>query len=206
MTNALHSSIHQMAADFASLVLNAMRGATLDDILSETQAPGARRGSPAPVPARRGPGRPRREASAESAAESAPAAGPKGRRGGRSSRGGRLGRRSPGDIARVVGRIVDLLASHPAGLRAEQIRATLDLQAKELPRPITEALASRKIHKVGEKRATTYFASSGRGKAPATKAGRSDGNAAKRKAGRPAKKRSTRRAKASGGGESAKES
>jgi hypothetical protein len=49
-------------------------------------------------------------------------------------------------------------------MRAEQIRSALGVDPRELPRPLAEALASRKIAKAGQKRATTYFA---KGLAPA---------------------------------------
>jgi hypothetical protein len=78
------------------------------------------------------------------------------RRGGR-AKSERLGRRSADDISALVDRIVDLLAKSPEGLRAEQIRESLDLEAKELPRPLAEALSSRRIGKSGQKRATTYY-------------------------------------------------
>jgi len=162
MSNALRNSIQHLAADFASAVLKAIRGASLEDILTESQATGATHAAVAP---RRGPGRPRRNPVAAPASAPAAAPAPAARK---SARNGRLGRRSPSDIANVVKRIVELLDSHPAGLRAEQIRTSLGLQSKELPRPITEALDSNKISKVGEKRATTYFAGRGRsGAAPA---------------------------------------
>jgi len=189
MTNALRNSIHQMAADFASSVLKAIRGASLEDILTESQAGGSGHAAPA---VRRGPGRPRRNPlPAAHAAPAARAASPG--RPARAARSGRLGRRSPADIANVIKRIVGLLESHPNGLRAEQIRASLSLQAKELPRPIADALAGHKISKVGEKRATTYFAGRRGGSATAVKAAK-PGKPAKRakrggkRRGRPAKK------------------
>jgi hypothetical protein len=185
MSNALRSSIHQMAADFASAVLKAIRGASLEDILTESQA-GATGGAHTAAP-RRGPGRPRRNAAPAAAPASVTHAAPVVRNAGRparASRNGRLGRRSPSDIANVVKRIVELLESNPSGLRAEQIRTKLSLQSKELPRPIAEALGGHKISKVGEKRATTYFAGRGRGAVapaakgkPAKKAGKRGGKA-----------------------------
>jgi hypothetical protein len=59
----------------------------------------------------------------------------------------------------MVDDIVTLLGKHPEGLRSEQIRAELDCQAKELPRPLADALEAGRISKSGQKRATTYFAS-----------------------------------------------
>ena len=100
--------------------------------------------------------------------------------------------------------IVGLLSDNPAGLRAEQIRQKLGLQAKELPRPLKEGLEGGRLSKVGRKRATTYFAgagSSGASKrrkpaAGAPRAGRGRARAAKA-GGAQAKKR--RRSKGSKG-------
>lgn len=75
---------------------------------------------------------------------------------------GRLARRSDEDIAKVVERIVTLVKGNPDGLRAEQIREELGLEAKEIARPIADALSSRQIKKSGNKRATTYFAAAGK--------------------------------------------
>jgi len=61
------------------------------------------------------------------------------------------------DIAALVNEIVALVAQHPEGLRAEQIREALSLEAKELPRPLNDAVASGRLKKSGQKRATTYF-------------------------------------------------
>lgn len=95
---------------------------------------------------------------------------------------GRLGRRSEEDIAAVVGEIVTLLKKNPGGMRAEDIRVALELQAKELPRPLADAISSKQIKKTGEKRATTYFvgAKAGGASKPAKKA-------AAKKSAKPAK-------------------
>ena len=141
----LRSTIEALASQFASSVLEALRSASIDELV---QVAGA---SSAP---RRGPGRPRAAASAPSAAsaaveaEDAPSAGARGRRG----RGGRLGRRSAGDISRMIELIVGALQKAGEGLRAEQIRETLGVEAKELPRPLAEAISSGRITKSGQKR------------------------------------------------------
>ena len=132
MTSTLRSTLNELATEFASNVLRAIRGASLEEILSETGGGPATRGR---------------------APRAASAASPRA-----AKRGGRLARRSSGDIASVVNKIVGLLEKHQAGLRAEEIRSKLNLQAKELPRPIAEALAKKRIVKEGQKRATTYFA------------------------------------------------
>jgi uncharacterized Zn finger protein len=70
----------------------------------------------------------------------------------------RPGLRSAADVADMVDRIVELLKGSKTGLRAEQIRAALGVQARDLPRPIAAALDSRRVRKKGQKRATTYLA------------------------------------------------
>jgi|SRR5580692_376479 hypothetical protein len=126
----LRSSIHSLAQTFAAGVLEAIRSASLEEILGETSAPKRGPGRPA---GRRGPGRPP----------------------GSSSK--RLARRSAKDIAKVTTSIVALVKKHPKGLRAEQIRAELGIAKKEWMRPLGLALASKKLTKKGEKRSTTYF-------------------------------------------------
>jgi hypothetical protein len=133
MTSTLRSTLNELATEFATNVLHAIRGASLEEILNETGGgPGSKGRAPRAV-----------------AAAATPRA---------TKRSGRLARRSSGDIASVVNKIVGLLEKHQAGLRAEEIRSKLNLQAKELPRPIAEALAKKRIVKEGQKRATTYFA------------------------------------------------
>jgi len=91
---------------------------------------------------------------------------------GRAARGsGRLPRRSAEDIGRVLERIAGLLRAAPKGLRAEEIRQRLNLLSKELPRPLKEGLATGRLGKSGNKRATTYFLKGG-GAPAARKAGR----------------------------------
>lgn len=146
MTNSLRNTIADLAASFASSILDAIRQMSLDEILAETHGGGATRNAP------RAAGK---VAKAAKAAPVATAAAPAGKR---KRKGGRLERRSAGDITALVGRIVSVLEAKPSGLRAEQIRDALGLESKELPRPLAEALQSRRIVKTGKKRATTYFA------------------------------------------------
>jgi hypothetical protein len=194
----LRTTLDHLASVFASSVLDAIRGASLQEILAESASGGARRG-----------GRSRLDAGlSESHPLHLPQVGAPSSPAGARRRRGRLARRSAGDISQIVDSIVSLLERRPDGLRAEQIRAELGLEAKELPRPIAEALASKRINKQGQKRATTYFA---RGTAPraATKAagataggasgrGRGAKKAAAAKRGRPAGKRAGKTAKKAG--------
>jgi len=132
MSNSLRGRLNTLASSFASSVLEVIRGVSLDQLIAESSG-GARKG---------GPGAPVRAVQPTGAAP---------------RRRGRLPRRSAGDIERVVERIVSLVKRHPGGLRAEQIRDQLGLEAKELPRPLKEALDTGSLQKSGQKRATTYF-------------------------------------------------
>jgi uncharacterized Zn finger protein len=68
-------------------------------------------------------------------------------------------RRTTGDLEILADRIVGVVAAHPkTGLRAEEIRRVLGVRPSELVRPIAALLLSRRLRKVGVKRATTYFA------------------------------------------------
>jgi hypothetical protein len=173
MSAPLRQHLGELASSFAASVLDVIRGASLEELLAESSSDRRR---PAPhAPAGDGPARPTRR------------------------RGGRLPRRSAGDIDQVVERIVALVRQSPKGLRAEQIRAKLDLQAKELPRPLKEALDSGRLAKSGQKRATTYFlkGAGAPGKAngrPRRKASRSASGAGRRARRAPAARRGRVRA------------
>lgn len=157
----LRSTIESLASHFATSVIGALRGASLDELLDVAHGT-AGVGS-----------RPRGRVVAAAAMETSAA---KPARAGRPrGRGGRLGRRSATDIADMIEAIVQLLQKNPSGLRAEQIRESLGVEAKELPRPLADALEQNRVTKTGQKRATTYFAGSG------------DSGGAKRRSGAPAK-------------------
>ncbi len=102
-------------------------------------------------------------------------------------------RRSAADIAGFIDRIVDLVKASPKGLRAEQIREGLGVQAKELPRPLKEAVDGGRLGKSGQKRATTYFLKGGapspRPAAPARKAAKKAKRGGARKTAKKAAKK-----------------
>jgi hypothetical protein len=130
MATALHYRLAALADSFANAVLDAIRGAPLEELLGGTSAgrPSAVRHS-TPTP-----------------------------RSARASSSGRLKRRSDEDIAKALEEIQGLLKRHKDGLRAEQLRKSLQMQSKEMPRVLAEGLAKRKLKKKGQKRATTYYA------------------------------------------------
>src|SRR4051812_39840636 len=116
--SSLRAQIDRLASEFAANIIATLRGASIDDISTVT-------GNRAGGAARRG----------------RPVGGGENGGGARRARGGRLGRRTADDIGRMIERISALLASNASGMRAEQIREALDVEAKELPRPLADALA-----------------------------------------------------------------
>jgi hypothetical protein len=128
----LRSQLTDLASNFSDAVIEAIRTTSLEELLSES---GSR------------PRTVRTEAAPKLAVKAVRATSP-----------GRLARRSADDIAAELDRIVALVQKHRDGLRAEQIRTELGMQAKELPRVLKEGLNARKLRSKGQKRATTYFA------------------------------------------------
>jgi hypothetical protein len=126
----LRSQLDSLAASFASAVVDAIRGASLHELVASDG-----RAAPGPRPA---------------ASPAAKAIGAK------TTRSGRLKRRSSEDIGMVLDQVVALVKKNKDGLRAEQIRTELSLQAKELPRVLKEGLRSKRLRKAGQKRATVY--------------------------------------------------
>ncbi|MBX3210168.1 MAG: hypothetical protein KF764_34370 [Labilithrix sp.] len=123
----LRQIIESHAQQFAAAIVQALRSASLDELVAITG--GAGRGASAGTS-------------------------PKARKG----KDGRLGRRSQEDIEATLKKIVSVLVKHPEGLRSEQIKAALQLDTREMPRPIAEGLSSGILNKSGNKRATVYTA------------------------------------------------
>lgn len=136
--STLRSQLDALAASFANAIVDAIRGASLHELVAsdEHSAP-AFRAAGAPLPP-------------ISAGRSLPAT--------KTTRTGRLKRRNSDDIGQVLDQIVALVKSSRDGLRAEQIRAELGLQSKELPRVLKAGLSAKRLRKTGQKRATVYSA------------------------------------------------
>ena len=134
----LRSQLDALAANFASQIMASLRGASLHDLVGRTaDVPAAGNGRRA-----RGGGR-QPEALPVSAKPRKP---------------GRLPRRSAEEIAETLNKIVLLVKTQKNGMRAEEIRSKLGMQAKEMPRILKEGLSKKKLTSKGNKRATTYFA------------------------------------------------
>jgi hypothetical protein len=139
--STFQTQIQDLAASFVDQVVNAIRGSSLQELLS----PGGREVKN---------GRKVRSM----AEDAAPAMGASAAARKRPRAPGRLPRRSQDEIKAGLGEIVGLLQKHKDGLRAEQIRSNLGLQSKEMPRILKEGISTRVLRSKGQKRATTYFA------------------------------------------------
>jgi hypothetical protein len=137
---SLRSALNDLASEFAASVLAAVRGASLDELIAEGGG------------ARRGPGRPAKAVATNGESKPAAPAKSSGRR------SGRLPRRSGEDIAKALDQVVALVKKNKNGLRAEEIRANLGMDSKEMPRVLKEGLSTKKLKAKGQKRATTYTA------------------------------------------------
>ncbi|OJY16260.1 MAG: hypothetical protein BGO98_40415 [Myxococcales bacterium 68-20] len=138
----LQQTIEAHAQKFALALVDALRSASLDELASVTG------GLTAAAPSRAA-----RSEKTNGATTAAPKVTKK-----VSKKAGRLGRRSPDDIAKTLDQIVAVVAKHAEGLRAEQIKAALNLDTREMPRPLAEGLKSGVLKKSGQKRATVYTA------------------------------------------------
>ncbi len=163
MSTSLRRQLDDLASTFTLGVLHAIRSASIEDLLAES---GGRR----------------------SAARAIAAAAGSSSLGRARHRTGRLPRRSAADIGQVIDRIVALVKQSPKGMRAEQIRQKLDMQAKEMPRPLKEAVEAGRLSKSGQKRATTYVARGGAAGRSSTRKAPSTRKAAKARRAGPARK------------------
>jgi hypothetical protein len=137
---SLRSTLTALAENFAASVLEAMRAASLDDLLSES---GARGGRAADRPAAVG---------AHDDEENVPPARARRPAPGRPPRG------PAEDLQKTLDLLSKLLKSHPKGLRAEEIQQMLGISARGTSRLLKQGLATKKLASKGTKKATTYLA------------------------------------------------
>jgi hypothetical protein len=123
VASSVEEAIRERASEFAEGLLEALRSASLSDIVGG--------GTPELPPARRAPARrePRRKGV----------------------------RRSDTEINDLAEEIVDLCKKHPDGVKAEEMRAVLKVENRDLQRPIFLLLKRGTVKKTGQKRATLYF-------------------------------------------------
>jgi len=140
--STLRSQLNALASSFAEQVIAAIRGGSLNDLVAS--GGGTSTGNHRPARKVAGGG-----------GQPDPLSVPPSPKTGKN---GRLARRSDDEIAATLNKIVLLVKTQKAGLRAEEIRTKLGLQAKEMPRILKEGLSKKKLSSKGQRRATTYFA------------------------------------------------
>ena len=139
MPTSLRSQLDSLASDFAGQIVAAIRTASLHEIVGA--------GSNGASVVRR----PRVVAGGGGQADPLMVHPTRGKN-------GRLPRRSAEEIQAALNKIVLLVKTQKNGLRAEEIRSKLGMEAKEMPRILKEGVAKKKLTSKGQKRATTYFA------------------------------------------------
>ncbi len=160
MQDAVQGLAENLAADF----INAVSESTFEEFMAATgngskKVKRKSKGSKRAAAGKRGKARGARKAK-KPARRAAPAKKP--------AASGRLQRRSNEEIEEVVGQVVKVLRRSPEGMRSEQIRDKLGLDAREIPRVLKVGVALGTVKVLsGQKRSTTYGV--GRGKAKAKK-------------------------------------
>ncbi len=99
-------------------------------------------------------------------------------------RGG--GKRTPEELEQTAAALYAHIEANP-GQRMEEIARALNSTTRDLALPVKKLLAERRIRTEGQKRATRYYSSSGRGAAKGRPARRPGRPARKRRGGRKAK-------------------
>lgn len=144
--STLRTAIQELANSFIEEVLTAIRNGSLQDLVGDGGwGSSGRSVAPKALPSL---GLAHKAVSERHAAPAPNAA----------RANGRLRRRSDEEIAATLQKIVLLVKTQKAGLRAEEIRTKLGLQAKEMPRILKQGVSTKKLTSKGQKRATTYFA------------------------------------------------
>ena len=134
----LAATIQALSADFATNIVAAIRQASLSELMGGLETHVTK-----PAKAPKEPAAPR------------------------ARKAGRLPRRSLEDLNAMADRIVQAVSESSGGLRAEKIRAELGIAPNELARPLSVALADKRLTKIGHKRATIYIAATAKPAKPA---------------------------------------
>jgi hypothetical protein len=161
MSTPLQSALSSISEEFAQKVFELIRSSFIAELGNVTLSPGA-------APALR---------ARKTAPKAAPKAAAPKAKSEPAKKGGakevRLARRSPESIAKALDSIVGLLQKK-GGIGSEEIQKTLGLARNEIARPIALGISTGALRKVGEKRATKYYAGGARAsskKAEAVKKG-----------------------------------
>lgn len=141
MSNALVVELEAISRTFAAAVVDAMKRASLADILEASGSRSAARPANAPTastPAKRGPGRPRKDASPDAAPT-------------------RRVRGNPSAKLAAVNAIVAYVKAHP-GQPGEVIRKAVGLDRARWSPALRHCIDAQLLSRRGEKRAAKYWA------------------------------------------------
>jgi hypothetical protein len=154
MPTTIEQTIQELASQFVHSVLQALSGASLQELSALAGDNGGwRRGSSSSSGAR-GRGRGRGRAAAAPVAAKEPA-------GGRGRRGGRRHRRSSEDVSDLAEKVSQFVRESNGNVAVSDIAKGLGVSTQDITRPVAIALSAGKIYKEGEKRLTRYFAAEG---------------------------------------------
>jgi hypothetical protein len=143
--STLRSQLQDLAASFAEQVLSVIRSGSIQDLHLDGGSASSGRSSRADSPRAFASSGAAHRAMTERSTAALKA-------------NARLPRRSADEIAALLNKVVLLVKTHKGGMRAEDIRSRLGMQAKEMPRILKEGVSKKKLSAKGQKRATTYYA------------------------------------------------
>jgi hypothetical protein len=108
------------------------------------------------APARRGPGRPRKNAAAGPIAAAAPAGTASSAPAGKRGRKGKRAKRSSADVDATAAALLTYVAANE-GQSIEQIGKGMGVATKELKLPVIKLMEAKKLKTKGQRRGTKYF-------------------------------------------------
>ncbi len=138
----INQQIEQRIQTFVTVLSGLVRAAAMDAV----QAALGGNAHPAAPAAKRGPGRPKKNAAPAAKSGRAPKA-----------KGGTRGRRTPAQIEAIVDDVLSYIKAHP-GMRSEKIRAGMKIDRPALRDALDRLGDAKKIKMKGVKRAATYTA------------------------------------------------
>jgi hypothetical protein len=157
MTPMSTSSVDRQIQDRIQSFVAELSGLVRQSALEAVQAA---LGGGVAAPARRGPGRPRKNAAAGPIAAAAPAgadgsksAAPAGNRG----RKGKRAKRSSADVDATAAALLTYVAANE-GQSIEQIGKGMGVATKGLKLPVIKLMEAKKLNTKGQRRGTKYFA------------------------------------------------
>lgn len=155
---SIEQTIQDLASQFVHNVLQALAGASLQELSALTSASSSsgRRSSNNSAAAAPSRGRGRGRGRAPAPAPKEIPASTRGRR------GGRRVRRSSEDVSKLADEVVDFVSQSGGNVAVSEIAKAIGVTTQDITRPVAIALQEGRIYKEGEKRLTRYYISEGK--------------------------------------------